>query len=65
VSNIKLFQINGPEVWELAGQSVAVEKFLQTLTEKHLDAFFGVSFLATEYSTGKTQGAAGQVQDFH
>jgi len=56
VSDIKLFQINGPEVRELAGQSVAVEKSLQTLTEKHLDAFFGVRFLATEYSTGKTHG---------
>lgn len=56
MSDIKLFQINGPEVRELAGQSVAVEKSLQTLTEKHLDAFFGVRFLATEYSTGKTHG---------
>jgi predicted transport protein len=35
---------------------VAVEKSLQTLAEKHLDAFFGVRFLATEYSTGKTHG---------
>jgi predicted transport protein len=56
VSDIKLFQINGPEVWELAGQSVAVEKSLQTLIEKHLEAFFGVRFLASEYSTGKTHG---------
>jgi predicted transport protein len=56
MSDIKLFQINGPEVRELAGHSVAIEKSLQTLTEKHLDAFFGVRFLATEYSTGKTHG---------
>lgn len=55
MSDIKLFQINGPDVRELAGQSVAVEKSLQTLTEKHLDAL-GVRFLATEYSTGKTHG---------
>lgn len=56
MSDIKLFQINGPEVRELAGQSVAVEKSLQTLTEKHLEPFFGVCFLASEYSTGKTHG---------
>lgn len=56
MSDIKLFQINGPGVRELAGQSVAVEKSLQTLTEKHLEAFFGVRFLATEYNTGKTHG---------
>jgi predicted transport protein len=56
VSDIKLFQINGSTVQELAGQSVAVEKSLQILIEKHLEAFFGVRFLATEYSTGKTHG---------
>ncbi|MEJ2724774.1 MAG: DUF5655 domain-containing protein [Deltaproteobacteria bacterium] len=56
MSDIKLFEINGPEVRELAGQSVAVEKSLQTLTEKHLEPFFGVRFLASEYSTGKTHG---------
>jgi hypothetical protein len=43
-------------VRELAGRSVAVEKSLQTLTEKHLEPFFGVRFLASEYSTGKTHG---------
>lgn len=56
MGDIKLFQINGPEVRELAGQSVAVEKSLQTLIEKHLEPFFEVRFLASEYSTGKTHG---------
>jgi predicted transport protein len=56
MSDIKLFQINGPEVQELPGKSVAVEKSLQTLTEKHLETFFGVRFLESEYSTGKTHG---------
>jgi predicted transport protein len=56
MSDIKLFQINGPEVRELSGQSVAVERSLQTLTERHLEPFFGVRFLASEYSTGKTHG---------
>lgn len=33
---------------------MALEKSLQTLIEKNLDAFLGVRFLASEYSTGKT-----------
>jgi hypothetical protein len=32
---------------------VAVEKLLQHLIEKYLDEFLGVTFLASEYSTGK------------
>lgn len=56
MSDIKLFQINGPEVKELTAQSVAVEKSLQTQIEKFLEPFFGVRFLATEYATGKTHG---------
>lgn len=57
MSDIKLFQINGPEVRELAGQSAAVEKSLQTLIEKHLEAFFGVRFLASEYSTSPSSAS--------
>lgn len=54
MSDIQLFRISGGAVSELAGQSVAVEKSLQTLMEKNLVAFLGVRFLASEYSTGKT-----------
>lgn len=54
MADIKLFKLNGTTVNELEGQSVAVEKSLQTLIEKHLNTFLGVRFLATEYSTGKT-----------
>lgn len=53
MSDIKLFKINGEKVTQLEGQSVALEKSLQTLIEKHLDGFLGIRFLATEYSTGK------------
>lgn len=56
MSDIKLFQMGTSAVQELAAQSVAVEKSLQTLIEKYLEEFFGVRFLATEYSTGKTHG---------
>jgi predicted transport protein len=54
MGDIKLFRINKENVYELQGLSVAVEKSLQTLIEKHLESFLGVRFLATEYSTGKT-----------
>ena len=56
MSDIKLFQINGSTVSAIEGQSVAVEKSLQTLIEKHLEVFLGVRFLASEYATGKTHG---------
>ena len=53
MSDIKLFQITGNSVIGIEGQSVAVEKSLQTLIEKHLEVFLGVRFLASEYATGK------------
>ncbi|WP_058301055.1 DUF5655 domain-containing protein [Gorillibacterium timonense] len=56
MGDIKLFNINDDEVSELEGKSVAVEKSLQTLMERHLEAILGIRFLATEYSTGKTHG---------
>lgn len=56
MSDIKLFHIANNQVSELEGQSVAVEKSLQALIERHLDTFLGVRFLASEYHTGKTHG---------
>ena len=56
MSDIKLFRLHGDAVTELDGQSVAVEKSLQTLIERHLDSFLGVRLLGTEYTTGKTHG---------
>ena len=52
MSDIKLFHLQNNLVKELPGKSVTVEKSLQSLIEKHLEAFLGVTFLATEYSTG-------------
>lgn len=54
MTDIKLFQTSGNQVTQLEGRSVALEKSLQTLIEKHLDVFLGIRFLDTEYSTGKT-----------
>lgn len=54
MGDIKIFKTNDDSVTELEGTSVALEKSLQVLIEKHLDVFLGVRHLATEYSTGKT-----------
>lgn len=54
MTDIKLFKTSGNQVTQLEGRSVALEKSLQTLIEKHLDVFLGIRFLDTEYSTGKT-----------
>lgn len=56
MTDIKIFQLSGDRVTELEGQTMAVEKSLQVKMERHLDAFLGVTFLASEYSTGKTHG---------
>lgn len=56
MSDIKLFRLGAPGVVELQGKSVAIEKTLQTLMEQNLEAFLGVRFLESEYSTGKTHG---------
>ncbi len=56
MSDIKLFYLNDGKVAQLEGQSVNLERSLQSLIEKHLDTFLGIGFLASEYSTGKTHG---------
>ena len=56
MSDIKLFRFENGRMTEIEGQSVAVEKSLQTTIEKHLENFFGVQFLASEYTTGKNHG---------
>jgi predicted transport protein len=56
MSDIKHFRIGGDTVKEEQSQSATVEKSLQSLVERHLDAFLSVRFLDTEYSTGKTHG---------
>lgn len=52
MGDIKLFQLADQGVQQLEGKSVVIEKTLQTLMEKHLDAFLGVRLLGSEYSTG-------------
>ena len=56
MSDTKLFRVENGCVVELAGRSVDIEKSLQNLFERHLDAFLRVRLLASEYTTGKTHG---------
>jgi predicted transport protein len=52
VSDIKLFQLEDGGATEIPGASMSLEKSLQTLIEHNLEAFLGIRFLETEYSTG-------------
>ncbi|USD35987.1 DUF5655 domain-containing protein [Ferrimonas sp. SCSIO 43195] len=54
MSDIKLFRYGAESVTELESKAAVVEKQLQQLIEEQMEAFLGVRFLATEYSTGKT-----------
>ncbi|EJG07270.1 hypothetical protein Metli_1315 [Methanofollis liminatans DSM 4140] len=56
MGDIRIFRIDGPQAEELKGTSVALEKSLQTYMEQNLEPLLGVTFLASEYVTGKTHG---------
>lgn len=56
MSDIKLFRVEDGAALELVGSALTVEKSLQDLIERNLEAMLGVRFLATEYSTGKAHG---------
>lgn len=56
MSDLKLFKLTPDHVTELTVSSMALEKSLQSLIEKHLDTFLGITFLASEFSTGPKTG---------
>lgn len=51
MSDIKLFRTETNSVTELRGSAVTLEKSLQTLIERNMEAFLGVRFLASEFIT--------------
>lgn len=51
MSDIKLFRIGQGSVFELSGTTDTIEKSLQTLFEKNLEALLGVRFLSSEFTT--------------
>lgn len=56
MSDVKLFQLSGGGAVELTPQGAQVEKSLQSMFEKNLEAILGIRFLATKYSTGPVHG---------
>ena len=56
MSDIKLFKVDNLTVAELASEGPQVEKSLQVLFEKNLEALLGVRFLVSEHSTGAVHG---------
>ncbi len=56
MSDLKIFKLSSDHVSELPVSSMALEKSLQSLIEKHLDTFLGITFLASEFSTGPKTG---------
>lgn len=56
MSDLKLFKLASNQVTELSVSSMSLEKSLQTLIEKHLETFLGITFLASEFSTGPKTG---------
>jgi len=51
MSDIKLFRMNSGAITELTGTTDTIEKSVQVLFEKNLEALLGVRFLASEFTT--------------
>jgi len=53
MSDIRLYHYGPTSVTELAGSALALERSLQAIFEKNLEALLGVRFLASEFSTNE------------
>ncbi len=51
MSDIKLFRTTDNRVQEIEGGAVLLERSLQVLIERNMEAFLGVRFLASEFAT--------------
>jgi len=56
MGDLKLFRMETDRVVEVNGGAAGLEKSLQTLMERNLEALLGVRFLATEFDTGPKHG---------
>lgn len=52
MNDLKLFRVADGQAAEIPGAGVALERHLQTLIERNMEAMLGIRFLASEYSTG-------------
>lgn len=53
MSDLKLFKLSNGVASELPSSAVVLERHLQQLIERNMEAMFGVRFLISEQSTGK------------
>lgn len=56
MADLKLFRIEQGQAVELVGGSLGLEKPLQRLIERNMEALFGVRLVATEHWTGHQHG---------
>ena len=56
MTDIKLFALGDDSATEIPGRAMALEKSLQTLIERNLEAVLGIRMLESEYSTGPKHG---------
>ena len=56
MSDIKLYKLSNDAATEVSGNSVALEKSLQSLIESNLETLLGVRFLASEFVTDRDHG---------
>lgn len=54
MTDIQLFRLDNGIATELIGHAASLEKTLQNIFERQMEALLGVRFLASEYATGKT-----------
>ncbi|WP_019064610.1 DUF5655 domain-containing protein [Streptomyces prunicolor] len=52
MNDLKLFRVADGKATEIPGAAVALERQLQTLVERNMNAMLGIRFLASEYGTG-------------
>src|SRR5690348_2580850 len=56
MGDLKLFRIENGSAVELMGTALSLERPLQVLIERNMEALFGVRFVVSEHSTGKKHG---------
>ena len=52
MTDLRLFKVDGPSAQEIVATTRPLERDLQLYLESNLLIVFGVSFIASEYSTG-------------
>ncbi|MEU9342011.1 DUF5655 domain-containing protein [Streptomyces sp. NPDC048278] len=52
MNDLTLFRVTDGQAVKIPGTAVALERHLQTLIERNMEAMLGIRFLASEYSTG-------------